>query len=121
MMCVALFLATAPTLLVVRLVRAARFPWWLVGILAALLGWIWINLATYFHYEHLDALLAAAGGVEHAPQELIDEWQNDGGPRTFAFLFGWLYGLVYLASWLIMYGVLHAVRKAVSSRRSAAV
>ena len=96
-------------------------PWWLIGILSASLGWLWSNLAVFFYYQYLDALLAQAGGIEHAPQELIDRWQNDGAKRVFALFFGWLYGLIYLASWLVLYGMLHAARKAISSRRSDAV
>jgi hypothetical protein len=116
--CLVLFLATAPALLVVRLARPARMPWWLIGILAASLGWVLSNLAVYFYYEQLGALLAQAGGG--APQELIDEWQNDGAKRVFAFMFGWLYGLIYLAPWLVAYGVLQAVRRVASKRRRAA-
>ena len=116
--CLVLFLATAPALLIVRFARPARMPWWLIGILAALLGWVLSNLAVYFYYEHLHALSDQAGGG--APQELIDEWQNDGAKRVFAFMFGWLYGLICLAPWLVAYGVLQAVRKVASNRRRAA-
>ena len=118
--CIVLFLATAPILLIARQARSALMPWWLVGFLAALLGWICSNLAVFFYYEHLDVLLAKAGGVLGAPQELIDRWQNDGAKRVFAFYYGWLYGLIYLAFWLVAYSLLNVVRKALSNRSSAA-
>src|SRR5262245_60629219 len=117
---VALFLATAPALLFIRLVKPARMPWWLIVVLAASLGWLWSNLAVSFYYEHLGDLLAQHGGVGSAPQELIDEWQNDGAKRVFALLFGWLYGLVYLAPWLVVYGMLQAVQRVSRRRRAAA-
>jgi hypothetical protein len=96
-------------------------PMWLLLILAALLGWVFLNLYLHFYYEHLDDLLNAAGGVERAPRDLVDEWQNDGGPLSFTFLFGWLYGLLYLGAWSLVYAVLASVRSSRHKRRSAAV
>jgi hypothetical protein len=85
-------------------------PWWLSVSLAALIGWVSLNLYLHFYWEQLDDLLAAAGGVDRAPQELVDEWQNDGGPKTFTFLFAWLYGLVYFAVWSLVYAIAIRVR-----------
>lgn len=95
-------------------------PWWLLAVAAALFGWVFSNLAVYFHYEHLSDLLAAAGGVNGAPQALIDRWQSDGAKRVFAYLFGWLYGLIYLIPWLVIYSIGIAVRRAAERRSNTA-
>ena len=116
---VGLFLATPVALLIVRIIKPSRMPWWLIVLLAAALGWVWSNLAVNFYYRHLDDLLAAAGGVEHAPQELVDRWQNDGAKLAFALLFGWLYGLLYLGPWVVAYSLFHAARRAAASRSAA--
>lgn len=113
-----LFLAASPLLVAVRLVNPKRMPWWLLGTLAALLGWIFANLAVHFYYQHLDDLLTAAGGVNGAPQDLIDRWQNDGAKLAFAYLFGWLYGLIYLAPWLVVHVLAAAVRKMGAAKRN---
>ena len=87
-------------------------PWWLIILLSGLLGWIWSHVAVSSYYEHLDTLLAQAGGVEHAPKDLVDRWQVDGAKRSFAVLFGWLYELIYLVPWLVVYAILNALRAA---------
>jgi len=119
--CAVLFLATAPALLFVRFAGRTRMPWWLLGVLAALLGWVLANLEVHFYFKHLDDLLDRAGGVEGAPQDLIDRWQNDGAQLTFALLFGWLFGLVYLVPWLVAYAVFNAIRSAAARKRGAAM
>src|SRR5262249_2228593 len=116
--CVVLFLVTAPGLLGVRLVWPKGMPWWVLICLSALLGWALSNLAAYFYYRHLDDLLAAAGGVDGAPQELVENWQSDGAKRAFAVLFGWLYGLIYLTPWLAIYFVVIATRNALAKRKA---
>src|SRR5204863_408468 len=118
--CIALFFAAAPLLIAVRLAKPKRMPWWLLSILAALLGWVFSNLAVFFYYEHLDDLLAQAGGINGAPEELIDEWQSDGAKRVFALLFGWLYGLMYLVPWLFVYWICRVVQRAAAYRRRSA-
>jgi hypothetical protein len=119
--CMTIFVTGVPALLTLRFFRPQRMPMWLLLILAALLGWVFLNLYLHFYYEHLDDLLNAAGGVERAPRDLVDEWQNDGGPLSFTFLFGWLYGLLYLGAWSLVYAVLASVRSSRHKRRSAAV
>ena len=116
----ALFFAAAPLLIVVRLAKPKRMPWWLFSILAALLGWVFSNLAVFFYYEHLHDLLVRAGGINGAPEELIEEWQSDGAKRVFALLFGWLYGLIYLVPWLFVYCVYRMVQRAAAYRRRSA-
>jgi len=117
--CLVLFLFTAPGLLGTRLVWPKGMPWWMLICLSALLGWALSNLAAYFYYRHLDDLLAATGGVDVAPEELVDAWQSDGAKRTFALLFGWLYGLIYLAPWLAIYFVVITTRNALAKRGAA--
>ena len=96
-------------------------PVWALLILAALGGWVFLNLYLHFYYKHLDYLLNAAGGVQQAPQDLVNAWQNDGGPLSFTFLFGWLYGLLYLGGWSLIYAVLAFMRGSRQRGRSAAV
>ena len=117
---VALFLVAPPFLLAVRLLMPTRMPWWLLAVLAAFLGWVFANLAVHFYYEHVDDLLAEAGGIDNAPQQLVDQWQNDGAKLVFAYLFGWLYGLIYLLPWLVVYRLAIAARKGLMTRNSAA-
>jgi hypothetical protein len=108
---IALFFLAAPALLSVRFVRPKRLPWWLLGILAAVSGWVFSNLSVHFYYRHLYDLVIEAGGFDVAPPDLVDDWQADGAKRVFALLFGWLYGLVYLVPWLVLYGVFCLVRR----------
>jgi hypothetical protein len=96
-------------------------PWWLLLALSAVIGWVCFNLYLHFHYKELDELLAAAGGVERAPPDLVDAWQDDGGPRSFTFLFGWAYGLLYLGAWSAVYAIAVQLRRLRSRTRSAAV
>ena len=116
---VVLFLALPPALLLGRFAFPKRMPWWLLVCLVALFGWVFSNLAAHFYYRHLNNLLAAAGGIEAAPQDLVDRWQNDGAKRAFASLFGWLYGLLYLVPWLIVYFIVNAARKTIVDRGQA--
>jgi hypothetical protein len=108
---IVLFLGLPPALLTGRFVFPKRMPWWLLICLVALFGWVFSNLAVHFYYRHLDDLLVMAGGVEAAPQDLVDRWQNDGAKVVFAFLFGWLYGLLYLVPWLIVYFIVQSGQK----------
>ena len=100
----------------VRFARPKRMSWWLLAVLTALLGWVLSNLIVHFYYAHLADLLAAAGGINSAPQDLIDRWQSDGAKRAFAYMVGWLYGPIYSMPWLVIYLLGAAVRKRVSSR-----
>jgi hypothetical protein len=118
--CVVLFLVSAPVLLVLRFSWPRRIPWWLLICVAALLGWVFSNLAVVFYYRHLDDQIAAAGGFDFAPPDLIDTWQSDGAKRVFAFFFGWLYGLIYLAPWLVIYAAIALGRKVIARRGSTA-
>ncbi len=115
--CGLLLLASVPSLLVARYFRPRWMPWWAIAIGAAALGWLCINLAVYFDQAHTADLVERAGGVERAPPELVEEWANDGGPKTFAFLFGWVAGFAVLVPSLALYGVASLVRARSNARR----
>lgn len=100
---IALFLVTAPGLLLFRALGPRQMPWWLTVTLAVAISWALLNLAVYFYQRHLYELLIAAGGPDSAPEALIDEWQSDGARNIFTFLFGWLYGLIYFSFWAAVY------------------
>lgn len=106
-----LFLAVPPLLLLVRFLAPRRMPWSLLVLLVVFFGWLFSNLAVYFHYETLSDQLAAAGGVEGAPQALIDRWQSDSAKRIFAYFSGWVYALVYLLPWLASYWLAVTIRR----------
>ena len=119
--CSVLLLTSVPSLLVARYFCPKWMPWWAIVIGAAALGWLCINLAVYFDQAHTADLVERAGGVERAPPELVEEWANDGGPKTFALLFGWIAGLVVLVPSLALYSVAHLLRtRSDSGRRIAA-
>ncbi len=80
-------------------------PWLLLMLSALLVTWVLWNLSVRWHFRHLDVLLERAGGIEHAPQDLIDRWQGDGGQLTFAFLFGWVPGVITFLISLPMYAL----------------
>jgi hypothetical protein len=113
------FLVLPPLLLLVRFFAPRRMPWWLLVLLVAFFGWVFSNLAVYFHYEMLSDQLVAAGGMNEAPEELIDRWQSDGAKRVFAYFSGWLYALIYLLPWLAAYRLAVAIRKKSVARRAA--
>jgi hypothetical protein len=113
---VVLFLILPPALLLGRSSFPKQMPWWLLICLVALFGWVFSNLAVHFYYRRLDDLLAIAGGIDAAPQDLVDRWQKDGAKLVFALLFGWLYGLLYLVPWLILYFIVNMARNAIANR-----
>lgn len=83
-------------------------PWWLLHFAVIGIGWVLVNAAVYFHYEHLGILLQA---TSNPSQEMIDTANADGAPRVFALLFGWAYGILYLIPWLCVYGACHLTRR----------
>src|SRR5689334_19256481 len=107
----ALFFACVPALLVARFTRPRLMQWWVLVLLSASLGWLFLYLWQYFSQLHEHELLPPVAEV--APPELSYMWQgaDDGDPREFALIFGWLVGLAYLLPWLAPYGMAHAIRK----------
>ena len=109
--CTALFFACAPALVAARFAWPKRVSWRAVVLVAALLGWGLVNLVVFFTQAHTSDLVQRAGGLEHAPPELLEKWSRDSGPKAFAIVLGWLTGLVYLLPWLGIYAVFHRVRE----------
>jgi hypothetical protein len=109
-LCAVSLLISIPALLLLRFLRPRWMPWWAIVLCAISLGWLFINLAVYFDQAHTADLVERAGGIERAPPELIAEWASDGGPKTFAFLFGWVAGLAVLTPWLAVYGIANLLR-----------
>jgi hypothetical protein len=108
--CTALFSVVVPLLLAIRFAWPRRMPWWVTFVLASGLGWVLINLTVHFSQAHTNDLVVLTGGFERASPELIEDWANDGGPRTFAFVLGWVPGLLYLLPWLALYGIADRIR-----------
>jgi len=87
------FLVSVPSLLLVRALRPARMPWWLVVIAATALSWILRNLSLYFEKQ-----------IERDSLTFAD-------PPTHLDLFwAWVPGAVYLALWLIPYAAVCVIR-----------
>jgi hypothetical protein len=108
--CKLALLVFVPALVLVRFLAPKRVAWWTGVLVVAAVSWVLINLTVFFSQAHTTALVMQAGGFDKAPQALLDDWSHDGGPKTFAFLFGWLPGLVLLVPCLAIYGVAHLIR-----------
>jgi hypothetical protein len=87
------FLVSVPSLLLVRALRPARMPWWLVVIAAAALSWILRNLSLYFQEKYERESLTFADPPIHVN-----------------LVWAWVPGVLYLALWLIPYGAVCAIR-----------
>jgi hypothetical protein len=103
------FLSLPVILLAWRTLRPGTMPWWLVVVLAAVMGWLFANGTVYFYYEYLSDLVRASG--PSPSQELVERLNNDGAKRVFVALFGWLYSLVLLAFWWLIFGTIRSVRR----------
>jgi hypothetical protein len=108
--CEFVLLIFVPALVAFRFLAPKRIAWWALALVVAVASWVLINLTVYFSQAHTTDLVMQAGGFDQAPQALLDDWANDGGPKTFAFLFGWLPGLALLVPCLAFYGVAHLIR-----------
>src|SRR3569832_705618 len=98
--CEILLLVAVPALVAIRFFSAKRKPWRALVLAVAGASWVLVNLAVYFSQAHTTDLVRQAGGFDKAPQALLDDWVNDGGPKTFAFMFGYVPGLLLLAACL---------------------
>ena len=108
--CEFVLLILVPALVAIRFLAPKRFAWWALLLVVAASSWVLINLTVFFSQAHTTDLVMQAGGFDKAPQALLDDWANDGGPKTFAFIFGWLPGLALLVPCLAIYGIAHLVR-----------
>jgi len=109
--CELVLLALVPALLAFRFLAPKRIAWWALVLLVAAASWVLINLTVFFSQAHATDLVMQAGGFDKAPQDLLDGWASDGGPKTFAFLLGWAPGLVLLVPCLAIYGIAHVIRQ----------
>ena len=106
-----LFAACAPVLVASKFLWPKRISWWLVVVLAVLLGWFLINAIVYLNQAHTNELVMAAGGLDRAPPDLLERWSNDGGPQGFAIVLGWVSALIYLLPWLCLYALANWLRR----------
>ena len=109
--CEVALLVLVPALVLARFLAPKRIAWWALAVLVAVGSWVLINLTVFFSQAHTADLVMQAGGFDKAPQALLEEWADDGGPKTFAFLFGWAPGLVLLVPLLAIYGIAHLIRQ----------
>jgi hypothetical protein len=109
--CEVLLLVLVPAVVALRFFVPKRFPWWALTLVVVVVSWMLINLSVYFSQAHTTDLVMQAGGFDKAPQTLLDDWANDGGPKTFAFLFGWAPGIALLIPCLAIYGLVHTIRE----------
>jgi hypothetical protein len=101
LLCLGIFLALAPLLLVSRALRPKLMPWWLVLALSAGFGWILLILHARFDLKDF---------LDTHPFTFVTTY--DPTPR-----WGWLSGLVYLLLWLGPYWFL-VVRPRLSKAKS---
>jgi hypothetical protein len=110
---IACFLGLPPLLFALRYFRG-RPSWWLIVPALIVIGWAsWLG-ATVFHYEALGDRIEAD---PNPPAELIEDWGRDGGPMTFALLFGWVAAAVYSTVWYIVFLLACLFRRIAGGRR----
>jgi hypothetical protein len=109
--CEILLLVLVPAVVALRFLAPKRLPWWALTLLVVVTSWVLMNLTVYFSQAHVSDLVMRAGGFDGAPQSLLDDWANDGGAKTFAFLFGWVPGLALLVPCLAIYGLAQIIRE----------
>ena len=111
-LCVFAFLALPPVLLVIRF-TTHKPAWWLIVMLALVLGWILVAATYVFHHQGINDLIA-----QGKYDDLPDGWDSDGASGLMALFGGWFFSIVYLAPWLVVYGLAAGFRRLLKSRRS---
>ena len=104
-----IFLLLPPVLLFLRFLWQKPW-WWLIVLLVAVVGWAAWLMTAVSHFEHLQDLVSQS---ENPDPALVAEAYSDGGPLTFAALFGWLISLIYGAIWLVVYLLATGIRNAI--------
>ncbi len=98
--------------ILVLLLRAFG-PRWFTGPVAvcivALVGWILVNASIQLYFDNLGEQMNAYG--DNPPQELAEEWANDGAKQVFGVLFGGFYALIYYAPFALLYEIARWVRR----------
>ena len=104
------FFASVPLVLALRARRPRHLPWWLVGGLAAALGWIASNA-----YAALETQQITAWRNADSREGMIAEyWQVTDPSVTLPW--GWIVGLVYLLVCLGLYRLFRESRNRAVSR-----
>ena len=107
------FVGLPPLLFGLRFFRR-RPAWWLIVPTLILVGWAsWLGAAV-FHFEALGDQIEAH---PNPPAELIEQFGRDGGPKTFALLFGWAAAAVYSLAWYFVFLLACLVRRIVGGKR----
>jgi hypothetical protein len=92
---IGVFLIVPPLMLMLRLRDNQLMPWRVLFGVAAIGGWLLLNLAHQFHVNGVLVERSLAGHPANAP------WMS---PRSqFLFTFGGLFGPIYLLPWLCLY------------------
>ena len=99
------FILWAPIVLIVRWVYGSRFPWWAVGILLAVGGWMlcWGGIQTEIECQQFQL----THGQQPPAADLIKRHVNDNG-RNFAQMFAPVYAVMYSGIWVLLFGVAKA-------------
>ena len=71
-------------------IACRRQRWWVRYSIVLGVGWVVLVLFTHLYWEF---------AIDYAPTEELQEdlMRRDGGPRLFAFLFGWLFAGLLMA------------------------
>jgi uncharacterized membrane protein (DUF485 family) len=109
-LCIILFLALPPALLVLK-VTTNRTGWGISLGVILLLGW-GLLFGTYtFRQLNIEDLIAQN-------KELPDGWDSDGASGLFALYFGWLLSLAYFTLWLATYFFATLIRRLLRLRHA---
>jgi hypothetical protein len=76
-------------------------PWWLILIVIAGVGWVLVNVTTYFYGQYVCETFHPSG----APENELHPCVADGARNVFALFFGWLYALLYSVPYFIAFAV----------------
>lgn len=104
----ALFLTLPPAVFFVRYRLGSRMPWWVVAIVIAGGGWLFVNFANYFYGRYA---CEPVRDLWNTPSEALAHCVNDGARNVFALRFGWLYALLYSMPFFVVLRVAAWIRR----------
>ena len=81
---------------------------WSIFFICVAAGWLLIYFAVESYFASLDEIVS---NTPNPSEELLNEWENDGAPRVFAFFFGWAYAAIYFLVCFSVVEVARAVKK----------
>lgn len=88
----AAFLVLPIALFVAKGFGKLPLPMGAIFLICVAVGWLLVNLGVQWYFASLDERIHS---TDNPPQELLNEWQNDGAKQVFAVLFGWVYAAIY--------------------------